>query len=169
MSNKNFSMTELLAQAAKIRQSEAADPKKSCESSATHADYFPTIDCVIGEWELKMIPNVIIEITKVSMFDKRSMTILYHPMVKSIDGVVVNEPLLNGLVSGHGNPEAVRRTLSLRNIVKLLKLDAETKKTSKDLLKQLEAVVEAGLELGETKRGYFDTTKFVDYYNHANK
>ena len=155
-----FSMSELIAQA---RATRTVKSVQSTGSMSSALDLFPKLSSVIGVWPLKGMPTVKIQIVKLNQLDKRSMSALYLPLIYSIGGKVVapNTGVPNGLLSDSGDPEQIKRNISLASIVAFLELSDEALADANEMLQLFDDMVSIAVARGE-KKGYLDVSNFQD-------
>ena len=155
-----FSMSELIAQA---RATRTVKSVQSTGSMSSALDLFPKLSSVIGVWPLKGMPTVKIQIVKLNQLDKRSMSALYLPLIYSIGGKVVapNTGVPNGLLSDSGDPEQIKRNISLASIVAFLELSDEALADANEMLQLFDDIVSIAVARGE-KKGYLDVSNFQD-------
>ena len=155
-----FSMSELIAQARDARTVKSVQPTGTMSSAL---DIFPKLASVIGVWPLKSMPSVKIQVVKLNQLDKRSMSALYLPLIYSIGGKAVapNTGMPNGLLSDSGDPEQIKRNITLASIVAYLDLSAEALADANEMLQLFDDMVSIAVARGE-KRGYLDVAYFQD-------
>ena len=155
-----FSMSELIAQA---RATRTVKSVQSTGSMSSALDLFPKLSSVLGVWSLKAMPSVKIQVVKLNQLDKRSMSALYLPLIYSIGGKVVapNTGVPNGLLSDSGDPEQIKRNISLASIVAFLELSDEALADANEMLQLFDDMVSVAVARGE-KKGYLDVSNFQD-------
>ena len=155
-----FSMSELIAQARDARTVKSVQPTGSMSNAL---DLFPKLSSVLGVWSLKAMPSVKIQVVKLNQLDKRSMSALYLPLIYSIGGKVVapNTGVPNGLLSDSGDPEQIKRNISLASIVAFLDLSDEALADANETLQLFDNMVSVAVARGE-KKGYLDVAYFQD-------
>ena len=156
-SSKELSREELVAM---FQASRVSKPKKANTSSGPEVlTYFPKLNKLIGKYEHQTLPVEIV-ITKIAMFDKRSMTVLFA--LEDVDGNPLPMGIFNPCPTGRELED--KKHISLGSLTDHLKMDEESSKIIDEVLAHLNALMEKAVELDQVKRGYASAANFQKYY-----
>lgn len=156
--NLGISREELVAkfQATRVSKPKVSNPRGDSEVLTM----FPMLKELLGTFKHSAIPELDIKVTKVAMFDKRSMTVLFS--IEDING----DPLPMGIFSScpTGRELDDKKHISLASLVDHLVLNKAAKAKALKVIADLDALMGKAIELDHVKKGYAEASNFQKYY-----